>query len=235
MTIELKGYPMSRHFDFNYETAVGALQIDRQEQLEGRKILDVCCGAARSVSEEIPGLDIYGFDILPAYSEDDFQRMEKKHGPFMTSLVRGDQEALLRANKKHPNRIICGDGTAGLPFLSSSFDVAVSCFGLPYYAQNREGAITSILEMIRVAKETVIFNIPELNKVGQTECGFNKKDYFTFKIIALLEKLRVFNIEYNVKREPHEKAVGIHLDVRGKTKEYELVTRLPSDSNPLYT
>ncbi|MDP2632201.1 MAG: methyltransferase domain-containing protein [Candidatus Curtissbacteria bacterium] len=57
----------------------------------------------------------------------------------------------------YPDRFKIADATEHMPFPDSSFDVVLACLSLPNYARNPQEVINSILEMIRVAKEKVVF------------------------------------------------------------------------------
>lgn len=72
-----------------------------------------------------------------------------------TGIVQG---LLDNIAKNFPGRVFAADAASALPFRNNSFDLVVSCMALPGYAASIYEAKRSIMEMVRVARERVVFS-----------------------------------------------------------------------------
>lgn len=120
------------------------------------------------------------------------------------------------------------DAVDALPFRDDYFDVVISFAGLPGYARNPKEAVTSMLEMLRVAKERVVVQgsgFKEDDPEGAV--SFGVKPYtFIFAFRTFLEFLKKFGISYEIKTQKVKtsfkeystevEVTSIHIDASGK-------------------
>ncbi len=181
------------------------------KKLEGKKILDVAIGGGNSIKEGVQlGLDIYGVDIIPALSLENKNEDEKL-------MIERRQRQLRSLASTTENRILAVDAGEALPFPDDYFDVSMSGHGLPGYARNPTEAVTSILEMIRVTKEEVVFNA-NWDEKGLAELGSGKFE-FSFPMLRFVEELMEYGITSFTTR-PEENGLkgpqAVHLDLANK-------------------
>ena len=104
-------------------------------------------------------------------------------------------------------------------------DMVIAAISLPNYSRNPREAINSILEMIRVARNRVVFARgwdESSNSEGVVELGIGglggKK--FSFRLRDLLTKLESFGISWKLHKGKNSlgviEIVNVDLDVSGK-------------------
>lgn len=186
--------------------------------LSGRT-LDVGIGGGRSVLQALEnGIDIYGIDLA----------LKTHSGAFGVTQIREQiaRDCLRSLISLHPDRVIEADAAKHIPFPDNSFDTVIACVSLPPYARNEKEAITSILEMIRVAKTKVVFSagyssLPSSGDIAKFGVG---KNTFNFSLIDFLNTLKQFGVETSWKivkvpksdREHDKDKVSAHLNVSKK-------------------
>lgn len=110
----------------------------------------------------------------------------------------------------HPGRIVCADAGEALPFRDDSFDTVLSCIAIPQYLRYPEQVTTSILEMIRVSAERVVFSQGETERykssrglrdaeVFNHSFGLSSTDTFYYSISNLLDYLGRYGITYSIR------------------------------------
>lgn len=191
------------------------------EDIRGKKTLDVGVGGGRALEQALQnGFDYYGIDVAPAAQQNKFR-------PVM-SAVR-EQVALdnlKRVIGKYPDKLVVADAARYIPFPNNSFDIVLACISLPNYARNPQEVVNSILEMIRVSKEKVVFttnfsDISEIDELQRQGIGMNK---FNFGLRKFLDALAEYGITYEFKQfddqsQPETKIVSAHLNVSGKNTD----------------
>lgn len=210
----------------SYDEAVGGEleYLDMKvEELSPGRVLDVGIGGGRSLLQALQlGIDIYAIDLALR------ARVGGTH-PGATTQAR-EQIALenLQAVKdEYPQRFVEADATQRIPFADDYFKTVIACMSLPHYARNSREAVTSILEMIRVARGRVVFTspypaIPEHDLLAEIGIGRNR---FNFRLAGFLHALEAYGINFSWKQVPNKSAynngniVSAHLDVSKKDQE----------------
>lgn len=169
--------------------------------LAGNKTLDVAVGRGNALKEALErGYDYYAVDIVPVI-------------PQVNAITQRAYSYLQEINKQYPGRIIGADAAAALPFADSTFDLVMSCIGLPEYARNTEEAVNSILEMIRVSKGKVAFD------AGLKGDEIVRTKHLRFPLNKFLLFLKPYGIGYEIKECTHPQLIrtqSVHLDVSQK-------------------
>lgn len=191
------------------------------KELHG-KVLDVGIGGGRSIIQGLENhIDIYGIDLA----------LKARQGalhPGGMSVAREQvaRQCLTNVLKTYPDRVIEADAAVRIPFPDIFFNTTIACISLPNYARNRREAITSIVEMIRVANERVVFTAGQRNKPNNKlvfRYGVGR-NIFNFQLINFLDELGKYGIRYEWKsvndRSEHEPIdiVSAHLDVSSKNQ-----------------
>lgn len=199
-------------------------------ELEG-KTLDVGVGGARSLLQGVEnGYDLCGVDLALAARVGGFHpgsRSMMKEGLAL--------ESLRKVMSQFPDKLIEADAAKEIPFPDNSFEDVIACISLPNYARDRDEAVQSVLEMVRVSKSKVAFvtGYPEIPLKGQmTRIGVGKKA-FDFGLVDLLNNLEVLGIGLSWRLVPNKSEsqpqnfVSAHLDVSGKDQEKLKSFRFP--------
>lgn len=199
MANEYKGSPAptERHLVDRGFGTLDLLSLSREE-IEGKKVLDIGIGGGVAVGEALlAGMDVIGFDILPAYSIEDIRKIAQ-YDERDAKIVIERTEMLKDLAKTNPSKIVAGDGTVSLPFTDDSFDIVTSTMALPGYAQTEAEAKRAINEMLRVARERVVFSQWSSDKDGLFTYGIQGHE-FKFDLFGYLDGLKDKGVFYKVK------------------------------------
>lgn len=186
------------------------------DELRGKKILDVGTGGGRTLDESRRiGLDITGVDISPVIST-------VGQGKLVSDkrMIEVAQSELRTVAETYPGSIVGSDATVALPFKDNSFDIVLSHLGLPGYSRSPKELATSILEMIRVAKERVVItgkSFEEGDSEGVSEVGTGGSEFN----MAYKKFLDFLTEKYGIKikvipRTPLMALPSFDFDVTGK-------------------
>ncbi len=126
----------------------------------------------------------------------------------------------------YPDHFRAADATKEIPLPDDAVDICFSCLALPAYARHQAEAINSILEMIRVAREKVVFTIGthsvdrehRIVEFGITD-ERNELRKFEMDLQSLFEELELARIEISFTETDFGNAshvVSAHLDVSSK-------------------
>jgi len=194
--------------------------------LVGKKVLEVCCGGGGAVKEaRALGINYVGIDILPILKEISLESPLVANTPVdkrteqtthVNNNINEKKKELI--DMAQTNAVIAGDATLTLPFAENAFDIVLSCLGLPDYATDSKGAITSILEMIRIAKEKVVISAgwnETNNPRGIIPIGVQPND-FSFRMKDLLDELKTYGIAYTLVKDEKMPTPSVHIDVSAK-------------------
>lgn len=126
-------------------------------ELVGKKILNVGIGGGKALEHALElGLDCYGLDILPSIDVTGLDLMKR-------AVVEEQLHEFERVRALYPERVKAVDFCASeIPYTANEFDVVFSAVALPDYARSEREAALSILNMMKLAQEKVIFH-----------CGWN--------------------------------------------------------------
>lgn len=186
------------------------------EDLPEGRILDVGIGGGRSFLQALQlGIDIYAVDLA----------LKARVGAMHPGALAQAREHIvltsLRAIKeKYPQRFVEADAAQRIPFADDYFSMVIACVSLPHYARNPHEAVNSIMEMIRVGRDSVVFtcnyaSIPEGDQPLSIGIGDSK---FRFRLAGFLNTLESYGIKLSWTRL---KAfiVAAHLDISQKDKK----------------
>lgn len=198
-------------------------------ELIGKKILDVGVGGGKSLEESRrSGLDVIGVEIAPTISVENDEDVDPIHKVDIKNVVLNTQNDLANIAEKYPGSIIGADATVALPFSDDSFDIVLSNLALPGYARNPKEVATSLLEMIRIAKERVVItgtDFKEEDKEGIASFGSRPSFQMAYKefLNYLTEKL---GITYKVIPPTPDRAnPAFHFDLTSKKSDIILKER----------
>lgn len=187
------------------------------EDIAEKRVLDVGVGGGRALHQaRKASIDYYAVDILPvvdpATAPSDVAR----------EITGQMQIELTRIAQEYPGRVFAVDATQRFPFRDNEFDVALSAVSMPNYARSPEGAIMSMLEMVRVSREKVVFCKAwhEDNAYGLVSIGIEPYQ-FNFELKRFLELLGGFGINYSISDSHRIERVfrGTHLDLGNKNQK----------------
>ena len=210
----------------SYDEPVGGeleyLGMKVEELLPGR-VLDVGIGGGRSLQQALQlGIDMYAVDLALR------ARVGGTHpGARTQAREQIALENLQAIRDEYPQRFVEADAAQRIPFADDYFETVIACMSLPNYARNPKEAVTSILEMIRVAQRRVVFispyhAIPESDLSGGVGIAANK---FNFRLAAFIHALEQYGINLSWKQVPNKSdysdgdIVSAHLDVSKKDQE----------------
>jgi len=159
----------------------------RLSDLIGKKILDVGMGGGKTLDHALElGLNFFGLDILPLIDPTPLEPMKR-------TAVLTQRAEYERVRNKYPDRVqavnFC---SAEVPYSSDEFDIVLSAVALPDYARSSKEAIYSILNMIKLAREKVVFHCgwnPDIDFSGGVILG-NLPVLFRFGMKDFLEDLK---------------------------------------------
>jgi len=129
-------------------------------------------------------------------------------------------ESLREIRKKHPQRFFEADAAVRIPFADDYFSMVIACVSLPHYARNPREVVNSIMEMIRVGRDSVVFTcnyagIPEDDQTPSIGIGDNK---FRFRLAGFLHALELYGIKLSWTKLKTF-IVAAHLDVSQKEQK----------------
>lgn len=192
------------------------------DDIRSKQVLDVGIGGGRAFEQaqknkDKHGWEYYGVEIAHVVRGPKFRPAA---AAFRESIAIRNLERLIQA---YPEYFRTADAAKQLPFPDNSMDIVLSAISLPNYARNSQEAITSILEMIRVSRNKVVFttNIKDINDPGQlVELGVGKHR-LKFAMKRLFDELVKVGVSYELRKmEPQELmpegVVSAHLDVSNK-------------------
>jgi len=174
-----------------YDEPVGGeleyLGMKVEELLPGR-VLDVGIGGGRSLQQALQlCIDMYAVDLA----------LRARGGGTHPGVQTQAREQIALENlqairDEYPQRFMEADAAQRIPFADDYFETVIACMSLPNYARNPKEAVTSILEMIRVAQGRVIFTfpyhvIPERDLLGVVGIADHK---FNFRLALFFMPLR---------------------------------------------
>ncbi len=195
------------------------------EDLRGKRILEVGIGGGQAfeqaqVHAKKFGWQYFGVDIAHLRGAVGFGLVQQRQQLAISNL----EEVI----DSYPNHFRAADATKEIPCLDDAVDVCLSCLALPAYARHQAEAINSILEMIRVAKEQVVFTIgsrPIDDDNRMVEFGItderNGFKRFEMDLQSLFDELELCGIKINFTETDFGRAshvVSAHLDVSSKER-----------------
>lgn len=198
----------------------------RLPDLFGKKILNVGIGGGRAVEHALEcGLDCFGLDIVPLI---DVEGLDLKR----RAIVAEQMQEFVTLQKRYPDRIQTANFCSKeIPYKPDEFDVVYSAVALPEQARTPTEAALSILNMVKVAKEKVLFHCgwnPEVTAAGIITLG-NYPHLFNFRMKEFIENISArTGISYALspvqQSDPH--ALVSTLTIHTGTKDVEALLSL---------
>lgn len=138
-------------------------------ELVGKKILNVGIGGGKAVEHALEcGLNCFGIDILPLIDITGLDAMKK-------AVVTEQMAEYTKVQQRFPERIRAANFCRqDIPYDTDEFDVVFSAVALPEQARTPTEAAISILNMVKVAKEKVVFHCgwnPSITEAGIVTLG----------------------------------------------------------------
>lgn len=192
----------------------------RIDSLKDLKVLDVGIGGGRSISHALnEGLDFYGVDILPNIDITHFKLSDPRRINIVQMTSRFED-----LRRIFPRRIkVANLASNKLPFDHNYFDLVISAIALPNYASTPTEAVQSIMNMITLSRDKVIFakgwDVSD-NSNGIVDIGI-LGDKFMFNMKSFLESLSVYDINYSLMKGlgSLNRINNVSIDVSRKNQE----------------
>jgi len=153
-------------------------------ELYGKKLLNVGIGGGKALEHALElGLDCCGLDIVPLIDTSDLP-LDRK------STVEEQVGEFERVRSLYPERVKAVDFcTSHIPYGPNEFDVVFSAVALPDYARTEREASISLLNMMNLAGEQVVFHCgwnPSISENGLVALG-NVPGLFIYRMKDFLD------------------------------------------------
>ena len=198
--------------------SIYCLGIEKSE-LYNKSVYDIGIGAGGSLYEtaqhnaENPTQAIHyiGVDVLLQMPDKSLSENDKQI-----------KEELRQAVEKFPSLFQNSNVIYGIPQPPNSFDYVISHYGMPEYTNNPTQVVNIIFEMVRVAKEKVVFtggwldeDFEDKLKAGEYIFGgaaaVGGFELFSFKLKKLMEELKSIDVHTH-----RHSLANVHLDTTHK-------------------
>lgn len=155
-------------------------------ELDGKRLLNVGIGGGKALEHALElGLDCHGLDIVPL--------IDTSHlTPERKSVVDVQAKEFERVRSLYPERVKAVDFcTPIIPYSTNEFDIVFSAVALPDYARTEKEASISLLNMIRLAAEKVVFHCgwnPSISENGLVALG-SVPSLFTYRMKDFIDRV----------------------------------------------